>query len=80
MIDVTNLHPRKNKDRTSSYVFKVMKHPSGVVTTWPIRLKVRTFGFQPKNLGALPGWATKEVRTTYHTSCTYMVLKRELGD
>jgi hypothetical protein len=25
---------------------------------WPFRLLVRTLGFQPKNLGALPGWAT----------------------
>ena len=30
------------------------------IKKWPIRLKVRTFGFHPKNLGALPGWATNK--------------------
>ena len=38
------------------------------IKKWPIRLKVRTFGFHPKNLGALPGWATtpfRRILTTY---------------
>ena len=42
------------------------------IKKWPIRLKVRTFGFHPKNLGALPGWATnpfRKILTIYELRC-----------
>ena len=47
---------------------------------WSVHLGVRIQDFHSCHTGSNPVPTTKVVRTTYHTSCTYMVLKCELGD